>query len=140
MKHLKLFFALFAMLALGVTNAWAEEVTVSFASTAQRLSRTDDQQVWENDGVTFTNDKAASSNNVADYSNPVRLYQSSTITVDCSKGKITQIVFATNASKYVTPMQNSLGSSLGTVTTDGNNVTLVLTTPAATAHKTKSTV
>ena len=131
MKHLKLFFALFAMLALGVTNAWAEEVTVSFASTTQRLSRTDDQQVWENDGVTFTNDKAKSSNKVADYSNPVRLYQSSTITVDCSKGKITQIVFATNASKYVAPMQNSLGSSLGTVTTDGNNVTLVLTTPAA---------
>ena len=27
MKHLKLFFALFAMLALGVTNAWGEEVT-----------------------------------------------------------------------------------------------------------------
>ena len=27
MKHLKLFFALFAMLALGVGNAWAEEVT-----------------------------------------------------------------------------------------------------------------
>ena len=131
MKHLKLFFALFAMLALGVGNAWAEEVTVSFASTAQRLSRTDDQQVWENEGVTFTNDKAASSTKVADYSNPVRLYQSSTITVDCSKGKITQIVFATNASKYVTPMQNSLGSSLGTVTTNGNNVTLVLTTPAA---------
>ncbi len=27
MKHLKLFFALFAMLALGVTNAWGAEVT-----------------------------------------------------------------------------------------------------------------
>ena len=27
MKHLKLFFALFAMLALGVGNAWAEDVT-----------------------------------------------------------------------------------------------------------------
>ena len=29
MKHLKLFFALFAMLALGVGNAWGEEVTVT---------------------------------------------------------------------------------------------------------------
>ena len=28
-KHLKLFFALFAMLALGVTNAWAETVTLN---------------------------------------------------------------------------------------------------------------
>ena len=32
MKHLKLFFALFAMLALGVGNAWAEEVTYVFTS------------------------------------------------------------------------------------------------------------
>ena len=28
MKHLKLFFALFAMLALGVTNAWGAEETL----------------------------------------------------------------------------------------------------------------
>ena len=34
MKHLKLFFALFAMLALGVGNAWAAEVTINFGSGA----------------------------------------------------------------------------------------------------------
>ena len=33
MKHLKLFFALFAMLALGVGNAWAETITFSTNST-----------------------------------------------------------------------------------------------------------
>ena len=33
MKHVKLFVALFAMLALGVTNAWAEEVTLSITSS-----------------------------------------------------------------------------------------------------------
>ena len=32
MKHLKLFFALFAMLALGVGNAWGAEVTINFGS------------------------------------------------------------------------------------------------------------
>ena len=32
MKHLKLFFALFAMLALGVGNAWAESETVTFTN------------------------------------------------------------------------------------------------------------
>ena len=38
MKHLKLFFALFAMLALGVGNAWAEEVTFDPASDKTVLS------------------------------------------------------------------------------------------------------
>ena len=33
MKHVKLFFALFAMLALGVTNAWADVITLTTNST-----------------------------------------------------------------------------------------------------------
>ena len=36
MKHLKLFVALFAMLALGVTNAWAEEYTIGWGSASAR--------------------------------------------------------------------------------------------------------
>ena len=38
MKHLKLFFALFAMLALGVGNAWAETVTLSNANIAAKYN------------------------------------------------------------------------------------------------------
>ncbi|MBQ2438836.1 MAG: hypothetical protein II267_02995, partial [Paludibacteraceae bacterium] len=37
MKHLKLFFALFAMLALGVGNAWAAETTVSWTVSKDAL-------------------------------------------------------------------------------------------------------
>ena len=37
MKHLKLFFALFAMLALGVGNAWGAEETVSWTATTNSL-------------------------------------------------------------------------------------------------------
>lgn len=37
MKHLKLFVALFAMLALGVTNAWGAETTVSWTATTNSL-------------------------------------------------------------------------------------------------------
>ena len=33
MKHVKLFFALFAMLALGVTNAWAKTATLAISSS-----------------------------------------------------------------------------------------------------------
>ena len=36
-KHLKLFFALFAMLALGVGNAWGAEETVSWTATTNSL-------------------------------------------------------------------------------------------------------
>ncbi len=37
MKHVKLFFALFAMLALGVGNAWGAEKTVSWTATTNSL-------------------------------------------------------------------------------------------------------
>ena len=37
MKHVKLFFALFAMLALGVGNAWGAEETVSWTATTNSL-------------------------------------------------------------------------------------------------------
>ena len=40
MKHLKLFFALFAMLALGVGNAWGAETTVSWTATTNSLGTT----------------------------------------------------------------------------------------------------
>jgi len=38
MKHLKLFFALFAMLALGVSNAWAETATITFKNQSSGTS------------------------------------------------------------------------------------------------------
>ena len=38
MKHLKLFFALFAMLALGVGNAWAETATITFKNQSSGTS------------------------------------------------------------------------------------------------------
>ena len=38
MKHLKLFFALFAMLALGVGNAWADDVTMTAGTNGDRKS------------------------------------------------------------------------------------------------------
>ena len=38
MKHLKLFFALFAMLAIGVGNAWGEEATITFKNQSSGTS------------------------------------------------------------------------------------------------------
>ena len=71
-----------------------EETTsvLSFADLANRTSQTGEQQVWEQNDITFTNDKAGSSNAVANYSDPVRLYKSSSITVDHTN-LISKIVF-----------------------------------------------
>ena len=109
----------------------AETATLSFANKAQRTSFSDTQQIWEQNGITLTNNKANYNNNLGDYANPIRLYANTTIDIACSKGNITQIVFEANADKYVAPMQNSLGTSFGTVTVSGKNVTLKLATPAA---------
>ena len=61
MKHLKLFFALFAMLALGVGNAWAETATLSISSGVTANSQLTDnvQGKWDvtSDG-TYTSNKS----------------------------------------------------------------------------------
>lgn len=79
--------------------------TISFASTAQRTSYSTSEQVWENEGVVFTNSKGSSTSNVGDYSNPARFYKSSDITIT-APGNITKIEFNCNGleSKYVTPL------------------------------------
>ena len=138
MKKLKLFFALFAMLALGVSNAWgAEEATLSFADKAQRTSYSTTKQVWVQNGITFTNNKASSTTNVADYAKPVRLYQNSEVIVSCGDlGNITKIVFDCNSSSYATAMKNSIGTTATTsVSSDKVTVTLAGTSNSFTISK-----
>ena len=101
----------------------AVEVTISFANDSQRVSQDVNSQVWENNNITFTNNKSNSQTNVADYINPVRLYQGSNIVVECGAGNITQIVFDCNNSEYATILKNSIG---GTVKAEGDKVTVPL--------------
>lgn len=96
---------------------------LDFSTTAQRESQSTTQQVWKVNGVTLTNDKDKSKSDVVDSSNPVKLYASSKVTIECTG--MTKIVFVANATKYATALKNSI-SSLGTVTVSGNEVTLVL--------------
>ncbi len=102
-------------------NAKEVSATISFASTAQRVSQSASEQVWANEGVTFTN-----SGSVANYSNPVRLYANSKIVVEHEA--MTKIVFAVSESKYVSPLVNSIGTTATTVT-EGNNVTVTFVNP-----------
>ena len=103
--------------------------TLSFASTAQRTSFSNTQQVWEQNGITFTNNKASSTNAVANYSNPVRLYQNSEIIVK-ALGDITEITFDCNSGSYATALKNSIGTVSGaTVSVSSDKVTVKFETP-----------
>ena len=112
----------------------ANSATLSFADVANRTSFSTEQQVWEQNGVKLTNDKADSTNNVADYSAPARFYQSSSLKVEGEKA-MTKIEFACNSGTYATNLQNSITS--GNVTIDGSTVTVTLSS-AATSYSVAS--
>ena len=57
------------------------KVTISFADKANRTEFSDYKQVWVQNGITVTNDKASATSNVADYADPVRFYQGSSVTI-----------------------------------------------------------
>lgn len=101
--------------------------TITFdANKTQRTSFSSKAQVWKSGNVTFTNDKASSSNDVADYSNPVRLYQGSAVTI-AATGSITEIVIVSDGtSKYKTALQDSLTGAGYTYTNSGNNYTVTI--------------
>ena len=100
-------------------NAKEVEATISFASTAQRVSQSSSEQVWANAGVTFTN-----SGSVANYSNPVRLYANSKVVVEHEA--MTKILFVCSSTAYATALKNSIGNA---ATASGSNVTVTFANP-----------
>ena len=98
----------------------APTATLSFANVAQRTSFSAEQQVWEQNGVTFTNNKGSGSN-IANYSNPVRLYKNSDITIETTR-YMSEIEFDCNTEDYATVLANSIGG----VEADGDKVTVKL--------------
>jgi hypothetical protein len=76
-------------------------------------------------GITLINDKAASTNAVADYAKPLRCYQGSKITVNADGGEISKIVFDCNSASYATDLKNSIGTT-ATVTVSSDKVTVTL--------------
>ena len=90
--------------------------TLTFDDKAKRTTFTSSQQVWQENDITLTNDKASSSNAVADYAKPARFYQNSKITVS-APGEIATIIFDCNSSSYATVLKNSIGST-ATVSSD----------------------
>ena len=132
-KTIRLLLVMFLTLTV-TTNAWGAEetATLSFASTAQRVSQTTTKQVWSSGGITFTNNKASSTTNVANYSSPVRLYANSEVIVEHTSGKMTKIVFDCNSTDYANTMKTSIGTVSGaTVSVSSDKVTVTFTSAAA---------
>ena len=130
MKQKLLLVLSFMLVTLGLQAQ--NTATLSFANKAQRTTYTTSKQVWEQNGIIFTNDKASSTNNVGDYANPVRLYQGSSATITMEDGyEITQIVFVGSGdSKYKTAIETSLKNDGYAPTKSGDSYTVTL--PSAT--------
>lgn len=104
-------------------NAASETAILSFADIANRTSYSTTQQVWEQNGITLTNNKATSTTNVADYSNPARFYKNSELIVEAN-GNISKIVFTCSGgnSYYLSDVTNGVSDgAVTTVTLDGTS-------------------
>lgn len=100
--------------------------TLTFdADKSARTSFSTEQQVWEQNGIKFTNDKAQSTNSVADYAAPVRLYKGSAFTIE-APGYITKIVFNSEKNYSDKTYFDYLKASVGDCTEDGTKATVVL--------------
>ena len=98
---------------------------ISFANKAQRTEKTSTKQVWQQNGITVTNDKAASTTAIGDYANPARFYASSKLTV--AYPKMTKIEFTCGSSSYATALKNSISGA--TFTASGSVVTVTFSAP-----------
>ena len=115
-----------AMLVSLASLAAEQTATISFADKAQRTVFTAEQQVWEQNGLVVTNDKAASTNDVADYANPARFYKGSALTIKCTLGNIAKIVV--NCDDYKATYPADLVTSVGAeAVADGTVVTITPT-------------
>ena len=97
------------------------EATITFDDKDKRTEFSTSIQVWEENGITVTNTKAASSSAVADYAKPARFYKNSSVTVEYPG--MVQIVFYCNTTTYATSLQKSIGDA---ATVDGKAVTVTL--------------
>ena len=73
--------------------------TITFDATSKRTVFTTEQQVWVENGITVTNNKASSKSDVADYASPARFYASSQLIIESEK-EFTKITFKTNSKNF----------------------------------------
>ena len=112
MKHLKLFFALFAMLALGVGNAWGETVKIDFSAQNYANQKAMTEAVNITNGIIVQFAKGGGSTTPAYYTSgtSVRLYAKGTMTVSSTIGTITKITLTYGSSDKTNEITTNCGS------------------------------
>ena len=89
-----------------------------------------DKQVWEDNGITFTNLKGGGSD-IGDFSDPIRLYAHSTVKLECVN--MTKIVFYCAGSAYARTLRDSIEAESGdSVEVSGSEVTVTFDPTAKT--------
>ena len=123
---------LVGMLPMNALHAHAaeESATLELNDSANRTTFTTSQQIWTQNGITLTNNKASSSNNVANYT-PPRFYAKSELIIQCELGNITKIEFLCSSSSYATALVNSATGAGATATASSSTVTI---TPATASN------
>ena len=119
----------------------AVEAKISFADKANRTEYSTSKQVWEQNGIKLTNDKASSNSNVGNYSNPARFYQSSSVTIEAPGAiKTISINCAGLDNKYITPWGGTATNKIVTITLDGSSNTYTISKLSAQARAYSITV
>lgn len=109
------------------TPADEQTATITFNDKAKRTSYSTSQQVWKENDIIVTNNKASSTSNVGDYANPARFYKNSELIVE-APGNITEIVFDCNSNEYASAMGvGNVSSDKVTVTLDGTETSYTCT-------------
>ena len=121
---------------MAVAGGEGENYTLSFADKGQRTEYSTSKQVWEQNGVTLTNNKGKSTSNVGDYATPARFYKNSEIIVEFTS-PIAKIEFACNTTAYATALKNSISGAsvvandkIVTVLLDGTSNSFAVTLSA----------
>jgi len=95
---------------------------LDFSDKANRTSYSTQEQIWEQNGIKLTNNKAAATSNVGDYVAPARFYKYTSLTIE--KAGMSKIVFNLNSGKPASGLINSINDSNAKVTADGYVVTI----------------
>ena len=104
-----------------------QQVTISFADLANRTEFSTSKQVWEQNGITVTNNKSSSQNDVANYKDPARFYMGSEVIIEYPGITKLEINCKGLEDRYVNGWLNA--PSGASATNNDGVVTVIFSTP-----------
>lgn len=100
---------------------------LSFATDTNRTEFTTSKQVWSYKGITFTHEKAKSTNDLVNNVNPIRCYKSSSIKIEYNG--MSKIIITCNSKDYANALLNSTYVTECTKNSDAKLVTIEFAEP-----------